>query len=543
MRILKNPWTQPLQYLWSGDVRNPAPSHIKQQNDSVAVVNLPSIKGIYYFTLRVSAANDTARYTTFVIRSDTGVHAFNMDTEHAPWIDKAILYEITPSAFVSNGTYDAITNKLGELKKLGINTIWLQPVYATFRKGQGYDVIDYFSLREDFGTEQQLRKLIDSARKLQLKVLFDFVPNHTSIQHPYAQDCIRYGTASHYYMFYQRELDGAVYSSYYKKDSSGFITYFWEDLVNLNFNNEEVQQWMLEACKYWVKKFDIDGYRFDAVWGIRARSPAFLKRLQTELKSIKPDLLLLAEDKGSVAAVYKAGFDAAYDWAADTTWLSYWSWQYRYDPIKNFTVFNHPEAGKRAPLLRQALFQNGDQANLRLRFMENNDVPRFLKSHNMAQTKMVAALLFSLPGVPMLYNGQEIGNLNHPYSKHTVFEAARSIRSLDSNHLFSYYQKLLQLRKKYPALQSSNMRQLPVFPVDKIVAFQRWTKGEAFVVLLNLDSTAVKAIVELKNIPNPNRKGRVYRFVDVLTNQAFYIKNSTGEIPLKGYGIRWLIAK
>ena len=93
--------------------------------------------------------------------------------------------------FVKNGNYDDITNKLEEIKRLGINTIWLQPVYSSFNKGQGYDIIDYFSLREDFGTEAQLKALIDKAKQLQLKVLFDFVPNHTSIHHPYAQDCIK----------------------------------------------------------------------------------------------------------------------------------------------------------------------------------------------------------------------------------------------------------------------------------------------------------------------------------------------------------------
>ena len=77
-----------------------------------------------------------------------------------------------------------------------------------------------------------------------------------------------------------------------KKTKYGFINYFWENLVNLNYNNEEVQQWIIEACKYWIKKFDIDGYRFDAIWGVNARAPSFSKRLKMELKSIKPDLLI-----------------------------------------------------------------------------------------------------------------------------------------------------------------------------------------------------------------------------------------------------------
>ncbi len=188
-------------------------------------------------------------------------------------------------------------------------------------------------------------------------------------------------------------------------------------MVNLNFKNNEVQQWILEACKYWLRKFDIDGYRFDAMWAVNAREPSFGKRLQQELKSVKPGLFLLSEDKGSLTQAYQLGFDAAYDWTPDTTWISQWSWQTHYDEKNSLTIFNDSNISKRRYLLRKALFNNGDSKNLRLRFLENNDMPRFIKSHDLQQTKMAAALLFSLPGIPMLYNGQEIGSPNHPYKR------------------------------------------------------------------------------------------------------------------------------
>lgn len=488
-------------------------------------------------------SKDTARFATYVIKNTSGIHPFDMEREHAPWIDTAIVYEISPSNFVADGTYDDIARKLNEVKSLGINIIWLQPVYATARKGQGYDVTDYFSLREDFGTEAQLRNLIDKAKGLGLKVLFDFVPNHTSIQHPYAQDYIKYGKTSHYYKFYQHENDGAAYSSFYKKDTFGFINYFWADLVNLDYNNEEVQRWVIEACKHWVKKLGIDGYRFDAVWGVRARAPAFTKRLRTELKSIKPDLLLLAEDKGSDPGVYRTGFDAAYDWAADTAWVSHWPWQYRYDPKKSFTVFNHPDVAKRAQLLREIL-TNDTVAGLRLRFMENNDLPRFEKDHNVNATKMAAAFLFSLPGIPMLYNGQEIGCTAHPYSRHAVFEKDKSIVLLDSFGLFSFYQNLIALRKKYPALQSSNLSIVPVSPGGQFVAFRRWTNDETFVVVLNLDSVPAAAIINLNEVSGSKLPRQKHRVEDVLADKVFYTdENAVLRVSMEGSGIRWLRIK
>lgn len=541
--LVNNPWNRKLNFLWSADKNNPSICRIENKNDSITAVQLPSVNGIYYFNLAIFGLKDTAHFQTYVIKNDSSVHVFNLKNEHAPWIDTAVVYEITPSNFVQGGSYDAIANKLGELKTLGVNTIWLQPVYRTFRKGQGYDVTNYFSLREDLGTESQLKALISKAKALGMHVLFDFVPNHTSIQHPYAQDCIQYGTASHYYNFYQHEKDSVAYSQYYKKNENGFVTYFWDDLVNLNYNSEEVQRWIIEACKHWVQKLGIDGYRFDAVWGLNARAPNFFKRLRLELKSIKPDLLLLAEDKGSLSSPYEAGFDAAYDWTAEMSWVSHWSWQYEYDERKNLTVFNHPAVYNRVSLLKKALFQNGNQSNLRLRFTENNDLPRFVNNHPIAATRLAAALAFSLPGIPLVYNGQETGSKHHPYSKHGIFDSTTSIQSQDSAHLFSYFQKLIRLRQNHSALQSRNIAEVLMQPDNKMLAFQRWQGGERFLVVLNLDSVNSTARFNARTVFNDAKK-EIRVLEDVLSDAVFYTKeeNET-ELPMEGYGIRWLLLK
>ena len=209
------------------------------------------------------------------------------DTTPPSWMRHAIIYGIKPSGFTDHSSYDNISAKIAELKELGINTIWLQPVFKTARGGQGYDITDYFSLRDDLGNEQQLKNLISTAHQLHIKVLFDFVPNHTSIRQPFAQDIIKKRKSSPYYDYYQHENDGAPYSSNYHKDSSGFIFYFWKDLINLNYNNPEVRKMITDACKYWIQEFDIDGYRFDAVWAVNARAPEFGKHLRKELKALK----------------------------------------------------------------------------------------------------------------------------------------------------------------------------------------------------------------------------------------------------------------
>ena len=543
--VLENPDQAPLKFLWKADTKNPALSEINHQEDSIASVRIPALPGKYYYTLHVVGNYDSTRFQTLVIRENETLRAFDIDTDYPSWMSKAIVYQITPYNFVAKGTFAAITAKLAELKVLGINTLWLQPVFTPSHRGQGYDVVDYLSVNPAFGTTSALQQLITEAKKLGMRVLFDLVLNHTSIEHPYAKDVIAYGKHSHYYDFYQHEKDRKPYSSFYQVDDNGFVFYFWDDLVNLNYQNEEVQRWMLEVSKYWVRKFDIDGYRFDAIWGVNARRPAFARQLRTELKSIKPDLLLLAEDKGADSTVFELGFDAAYDWTADTSWVSQWSWEYEYDEDKSKTIFKFPNVEHRGDLLRQVLFRPGNHAYRQLRYLENNDLSRFIQGHSLRQTKMAAALLFALPGIPMLYNGQEIGFRQHPYPTRAVFDRNVSIQALDSAGLFGYYQRLIYLRQQHPALQDTTLQNLPVSPDGALVAFRRWSAQENVVVLINMDSMATNATVDVRTaLPDPSEP-QAYQWNDVLTNTTYTAKTDSSliEIPMEGYSVKWLLAK
>ncbi len=158
--------------------------------------------------------------------------------------------------------------------------------------------MDYFKIRKNYGSERDLHDLIKTARQYNMHVILDFVPNHSSIYHAFAQDAIKYGTESHYYNFYQREKDNSPYSSNEHIDDNGFVYYFdWSYMPNLNYDNPELQNYILEAAKYWVNNFEVDGYRFDAVLAVTARAPEFTKKLRLALKQIKPEILLLAKIK------------------------------------------------------------------------------------------------------------------------------------------------------------------------------------------------------------------------------------------------------
>lgn len=533
----------PVAYRWEAASGNPATCALYNVHHGEAKVRIPDQVGDYYFNLWAISGNDSLRFQTYVTRNAAGIAAFELVGTKPSWLEQAIVYQLTPSAFTERGSLADATAKLDEIARLGINTILLQPVFSTHDGGQGYDIIDYFSVREDIGGASQLHQFIAQAKKREMKIVLDFVPNHTSVNHPYAQDAIAHGKRSHYYNFYQREMDNVPYGSHYHRDPNGFIYYFWEGMVNLNYHNPEVQRWMIAACTHWVRTFDVDGYRFDAVWGLAARSPDFPERLVAALKSVKPDLLCLAEDKASVKEPFQMGYDAAYDWTTDTSWVSQWSWETNHHARRSQTVFNYPTESLRTTLLRNALFDQ-KMYGPTVRFLENNDLPPFLSSHNLEQTKMAAALLFSLPGIPMIYNGQEIGNLKHPYDDKPIFRSEYTISQLDSVGLLPFYAKLAKLRTAHAVLRSENMREWTPSQVTGPLCIYRWTATQHAFTIINPQEGASTFPFEIDALTAIAGNTGNVTLVDLITDERFTPivdgDNRLLTIPMPGYATRLL---
>ena len=523
--VLENPDSARLSFRWSQDPGNPALVAFSNPMDSVTsfttAAGAPA--GEYYYNLLVTTADgDSANARTLVTIDSTGIKPFSPKTDCARWIEGSIIYGISPFQFVYQGRFADITNKIPEIAQLGVSAIWLMPTYETHGGGHGYDVVDYFGIRRAFGTAVDLRALVQTAHFHGLKVLLDFVPNHTSIYHPYAQQSTQQGTESHYYDFYQRVTDNAPYSQHYHF-YQGFINYFWNELPNLNYNNPEVQRMIIEAGKYWIEKFDIDGYRIDVAWGVNARKPEFMKQWRIALKSLKPEILLLGEDKATWSSVFDERFDAAYDWAAEESWVSHWMWQTTYSTSSNPTIFN--SSSQPGVLLRQRLtnWGNGYPARARvLRFMENNDTFRFLPTHDLARTKMVAAMMFSIPGLPLVFSGQEVGVTDHPYSGRPIFRFDQSIRSQDVHGLFTFYQRLSLLRKKVLAFTGKNFQEIPLSKTSYIEAncfsFRRWQEQQNVFVLMNLGRDSVTAQLQIPVDQLGLDSTRTYYLTDLLTN-------------------------
>lgn len=552
VQVFDNPTGSPLEFYWSELPSNPHPVQWVTVGDTSATLGIPegAPAGEYQFMVTAVSGSDTVRSRTIVTKDSAGLRPFDLRTDYAEWINTAIIYQITPYIFTANGNYRHVTAKIPDLKELGVNVLYLQPVYRTGFGGQGYDITDYFSLRTDLGSEGDLRTLIQTAHDHGLKVLFDFVPNHTSIRHPYAQDAIEHGDRSHYYDFYQRAYDQVPYSMHYHVLNRGkmrFVYYFWEDLPNLNYDHPEVRTMMIEAGKHWVEKFNIDGYRIDAVWGVNARRPEFMKQWRLALKRIKPDLLLLGEDKATWDSSFDERFDAAYDWARSEAWVSQWTWQVSYSETANRTIFSWVQENQRAAALRSSLTNGGTGYHPRakiLRFMENNDTFRFRATHDDLRTRTVAALMFSLDGIPMLYNGQEIGAATHPYSTYQVFSAGSPIWNQDPHNLFSYYRHLARLRTRFQSFTSRNFEELVSIPSASSYGYRRWEGGENVFVLVNMAGAATtgRLYIPVQKLGLDSLK--LYYFTDLVTNEAFpstVAQMSQFNFPIGGYSTRMFL--
>lgn len=531
--VLDNPDGGTLTFEWEADPGNPQPLDLAVLTATTAAASIPegAAPGEYYVDLAVTDADgDAVRARTFITVSAEAVTPFDIEEDYAAWIDDAVIYEISPFYFQRSAPsrFVAIEERLPELAEFGVNTVWLQPVYPTANGGQAYDVTDYFGVWRTLGTEEELRGLIATAHGLGMRVLFDIVPNHTSIEHPYAEDAIAHGEASHYYDFYQREFDGVPYAQHYNRREVGamtFVYYFWEDLVNLDYHNPEVRRHLTEAGRYWVEEFDIDGYRIDAVWGVNARNPEFMQEWRLALKRVKPEVLLLGEDKATRPEVFDRRFDAAYDWYPEESWVSHWTWEVDFSTTTSRTIFNYAPEGTRSLRLRASLTNQGngwaEDAKV-LRFMENNDTFRFLDTHGLARTKMAGALLFSLPGIPLLYNGQEVGRRTHPYSTYSVFGPG-SIASQDDEGLFPYYRHLLWLRGAFPALTSDHFAEVAVSPgpvAARTFAYRRWAEGEEGVfAVVNMGAGPVQAELALPTEEIGVEAGETYYLTDLFSGE------------------------
>jgi len=376
------------------------------------------------------------------------------------WISSTNIYEVNVRQYTREGTLAAFEKELPRLRQMGVETLWFMPLTPIAQKnkkgtlGSYYACADYRGIDPEFGTEADLKKLIDEAHSMGFKVIIDWVANHTGWDHIWTKN---------HPEFYK--IDETTNDF---KMASGM-----EDIIELDHANPRMKAAMIDAMKWWVDQFDIDGFRCDLSSWVPLD---FWKRARPELDAIKP-LFWLGEFDEMESPAYGELFDASYSW----------KWMHKTEEFYK----------KQLPLkeLIQLLKHYDDLGPqcIRCWFTSNHDENSWNGTEYEKYGEMAPALaVFSMTwdGIPLIYSGQELPNL-----KRLQFFNKDEIDWRGKYELEDLYRELLSLKKNNPALKAGDMHVhtmlLKTNAADKIFGFIRTNGEDKLLVLLNLSPAPV----------------------------------------------------
>jgi glycosidase len=458
-----DPDGQLLTYLWKEDAGNPEVLGLNGQTNSQVMATKPTLPGEYYFSLIVEDPSWNLDSTSifFVVQQDSPNVKVAGYADNPDWLKNARIYLLFFKAFTTAGTIQSAIPNLPYIKAMGFNTIWVLPVTeipgdVDNQINIGYNIVDFFKVESSYGTDQDYKDFVNAAHEIGLKVIQDITPNHTGREHPFAQEALLYGDYSQYWNYYQTEFIAHNTNGLGQCVTPEGIYYycgFSDALLNYNWSDLDARKYMIDVYDYWVREFGIDGYRFDVYWGPHRKYGESNSGtpVRTSLKHIKPDILLLGEDDGTgpgtevLYADRNGGLDASYDFA------------FYFDAVRNFGF-----TAASVNTLHSKLFNGGfypGENSYFMRFMESQDEDRISYFYNSFEKTMpMAAVIFTAPGMPMMYNGQEVG-----FGKGiTSSQDARRRGIIDWNFagrdlLTPHYQKIAQIRSQFTAFSQHKL--------------------------------------------------------------------------------------
>ena len=380
---------------------------------------------------------------------------------HPDWSYKAVLYEMNVRQLTADGTLTAATAQLPRLSALGVDCIWLMPVYPigeVERKGtlgSYYSISDYCAINPEFGTFEDFDAFVAAAHKLGIKVILDWVANHTSRDAKWLTDKP--------VEWYKRAEDG-----------SPAVPWDWSDTAQLNYDNREVWVGQIEAMKFWITEHNVDGFRCDMAMLMPIE---FWQVVRFNLAAIKPDVFLLAEAEEE--NLFQNAFDACYAWKL------------------HHTMCDIAKGNTRVWSLRDVLYADMKRFprwSMRMTFTSNHDEnswsgSEFSRFGNALDA--MTALTFTLPGaLPLIYTGQEFG-----YDHSFKFFDADPMPEMESNRYTALYHSLCTLRHNNPALLSADRGGSFIEIVnnapDCLMTFVREKDNNRVVVIANLSPYTV----------------------------------------------------
>jgi alpha-amylase len=370
---------------------------------------------------------------------------------HPAWIMQGNIYEVNVRQYTKEGTFKAFEKHLDRLKEMGVQTLWfmpINPISKVDRKGSlgsYYAVSDYTAINPEFGNLRDFKNLVNEAHKMGMKVIIDWVPNHTGADHVWIKK----------------------HPDFYVKDKNGkpAVAYDWADTRQLNYKNKVMQDSMINAMKYWLVNTNIDGFRCDVAWNVPGD---FWKRCITTLRQGR-NLFFLAE--GDKTYLHPSGFDATYPW-------------------EMFHTMGLVAKGVRPATSLDTIKAKYDKVYpknaLELYFTSNHDENSWNKADfgifPGASHAPFAVFTQTMPhSVPLIYGGQE-----EPVLRAIKFFDKDNMK-LGSYGRAKFYKTLLNLRKFNPALASNaSFRKVTVGDNKAVYAYVREMGDKKVLVILNL---------------------------------------------------------
>jgi alpha-amylase len=442
------------------------------------------------------------------------------------WARGAVFYEIFVRSFADSngdgkGDLNGLTSKLDYLTELGANGVWLMPIFQS-PSYHGYDTTDYETIEKDYGTNGDFQRFLEEAHKRGIRVIIDFVMNHTSSQHPWFIDSASSPTSSkrNWYVWSATNPGwtqpwGGNNPTWHLLNGAYYYGVFWSGMPDLNYRTPEVKAEMFRLARYWLAQ-GVDGYRLDATRYLVEDGPGagqadtpethqVLKELSAEVRGVRPDAILVAEN------------------TVDTPTLA----TYYADGVMNFNfplaaaIVDGVNSGNanRIRVTLQDMISAYPPGVIDAPFLTNHDQTRLatVLGNDAGKLRNAAAILLTLPGAPFLYYGEEVGLQNGPTSadesKRTPMPwnssggfstgtpwfpyapglAANNVASQtnDPGSLLSYYRSWIDARKHSAGLMKGDIT--PLDSGAQILAFVRDSGGERVLVVHNLSDSSVNA--------------------------------------------------
>ncbi|MBI6117760.1 alpha-amylase family glycosyl hydrolase [Salegentibacter maritimus] len=406
-------------------------------------------------------------------------------------LESAVIYEANIRQYSPEGTFDAFTKDIPQLKELGVKVIWLMPIYPISMKnrkatgdlsvediedpeerekylGSYYSISDYTDVNPEFGNFEDFEELVETAHENGMYVILDWVANHTGWDHKWIKEN----------------------PDYYHKNEKGEVTdpinpatgesWGWTDVAHLNFENKELHEAMGEEMEFWVENYDVDGFRADVAGEVPTE---FWESIVPQLKEIKPVFMLAeSEDKD----LFENAFDMGYNW-------------------EGHHIMNEMAQGKKTAKDWDAYMQKIDSTyqddDYLMNFVTNHDENSWngtVKERMGEASEAMLALSYTLPGMPLIYSGQE-----YDMDKRLLFFEKDTIPK-GKGKVWPLLEELGKLKNENKALhgakEAASYESIKTSEEEKVLAFKREKDGAKLIFIANMNEININFNIELDGI-------------------------------------------